>query len=488
MSERAQSIDTGAEYLDRETQSKKDEQVIKELAALSLFEYDRVRNEKAMELGVQPSSLDKEVKAARKDFQIDSFNLDDPDPFPSPVNGADLLDEIVTTLKRYLVLPEHAATAIALWILFTYVVDSVRICTMLAVTSPEKRCGKTLTLTVLLKLTSKALPASNISPAALFRTTEKLKPTLLIDEADSFLRNSEEMRGILNSGHTREMAFTIRTVGDNHEHKNFSTWGAKVIAAIGKLKDTIMDRCIEICMSRKKPGEKVECLKNFDGLEIKSRCVRWSNDNAENIKNHEPEIPISLHDRAADNWEPLLSIAELAGGKWPEVAKKAACALTQNDVEEDSIKIQLLADIRSIFKPGKGCSSQPLKLNVIDKIWTEELLNQLHQIEESPWADWRKGKALSARNLSRLLKIFGIKSQDLKMEGINKKGYRLKDFNECFTRYLPATPLLDSGDATFSESQYATQNQQVAEEKPLETAPDKEGSAVAHKNRGKVVL
>jgi len=465
-----------------------DSQVIKELAQLSPFQYDRVRNDKAEELGVQVTTLDKEVKTARKDFKVDSFNLDDPNPYSAPVNGADLLDEISTTLKRYLVLPEHAAETIALWTLFTYVVDSVRICTMLAITSPEKRCGKTLTLTVLLKLCSKALPASNISPAALFRTTEKLKPTLLIDEADTFLRNSEEMRGILNSGHTREMAFTIRTVGDNHEPKHFSTWGAKVIAAIGKLKDTIMDRCIEICMSRKKPGEKVECLKNFDGLEIKSRCVRWANDNAENIRKCEPEIPISLHDRAADNWEPLLSIAELAGGKWPKVAKKAACALTQNDVEEDSIKIQLLADIRSIFKPGKGCDEQPLKLNVIDKIWTEELLNQLYQIEESPWADWRKGKALSARNLSRLLKIFGIKSQDLKMDRVNKKGYRLEDFNECFTRYLPATPLLDSGDATFSESQYATQNKQVAEEKPLEPASDKEGSAVADKNRGKVVL
>jgi len=456
--------------------SNNDEQVIKELAQLSTFQYDRLRITKADELGVQVSTLDREVKKARNDFQTDGFNLGDPEPFQSPVNGADLLDEIVTTLKRYLVLPEHAAEAIALWILFTYVIDSVRICTMLAITSPEKRCGKTSTLAVLLKLCSKALPASNISPAALFRTTEKLKPTLLIDEADTFLRNSEEMRGILNSGHTREMAFTIRTVGDNHESKHFSTWGAKVIAAIGKLKDTIMDRCIEICMRRKKPGEKVERLKNFDGLEIKSRCVRWANDNAENIKNHEPEIPISLHDRAADNWEPLLSIAELAGGKWPEIAKKAACALTQNDVEEDSIKIQLLADIKSILKPETE--------KVIDRIWTESLLNQLYDMEERPWADWKKGKALSARNLSRLLKTFGIQSKDLKMEGVNKKGYRLEDFNECFPRYLPATPLLDSVDAPFSDYQCATQNKQVADENPLKPSPDKEGSGVADENRG----
>ncbi len=455
------------------SQSKNDEHVIKELVQLSPFQYDRVRNDEAEKLGVQVSTLDKEIKEARKDIQTNGFNLHDPNPYSAPVNGADLLDKIVIILKRYLVLPEHAVETIALWILFTYVIDSVRICTMLAITSPEKRCGKTSTLAVLLKLCSKALPASNISPAALFRTTEKLKPTLLIDEADTFLRNSEEMRGIINSGHTREMAFTIRTVGDNYEPKHFSTWGAKVIATIGKLKDTIMDRCIEICMKRKKPGEKVECLKNFDGLEIRSHCVRWANDNAENIKNHEPEIPISLHDRAADNWEPLLSIAELAGGKWPEVAKKAACALTQNDVEEDSIKIQLLADIQSIFKTE----------NVIDRIWTERLLNQLYNMEERPWADWRKGKALSARNLSRILKTFSIQSKDLKMEGVNKKGYRLEDFSECFVRYLPATPLLDSVDAPFSDYQCATQNQQVAKEKPLKPASDKEGSAVADENR-----
>ncbi len=257
LSEHVKSIQRGAEYLDGTQKLENNDRIIRELAALPRMQFDRAVKEKAKELSVKTSTLEKAVKDARNGSKEEGLKLDNPDPFPGTVNGAELLDEIVSLLNRYIVLPKYAPETIALWALFTYVFESMRICPMLTVTSPEKRCGKTSTLTLLFRLTSRALPASNIGPAAVFRTIEKYKPTLLIDEADTFLRNNEELRGILNSGHTREMAWSIRLVGDNYESKPFSTWGPKAIATIGKLKDTLIDRSIVISMRRKKPGEMV---------------------------------------------------------------------------------------------------------------------------------------------------------------------------------------------------------------------------------------
>jgi len=205
ISENEKSIDRGSEYLDQKT----DEEHIKELSLLTPFEYDRVRQDKAGELNIQITTLDKAIKEARKDIDTNNLNLKIPAPWETSVNGVELLDDIVNTLNRFIVFPENAPQAIALWILFTYIYDVMRICPILLITSPEKRCGKTNTMILLMKLANKAIPASNISQSALFRTTEKYKPTLLVDEADTFLKNNEDLQGILNSGHTKDYWFKL---------------------------------------------------------------------------------------------------------------------------------------------------------------------------------------------------------------------------------------------------------------------------------------
>ena len=166
----------------------------------------------------------------------------DIEPWAEPVDGGALLTDLVGTVKCYVIVPEHGARAIALWVVFTHCIDAVGIAPILAITSPEKRCGKSTVLALLKSLVLRRLPCSNISGSSLFRAVDAWAPTLLIDEADTFLRDNEELRGILNSGHTRELAFVIRTVGDDHEPRKFSTWGAKAIALIGGLKDTLADR------------------------------------------------------------------------------------------------------------------------------------------------------------------------------------------------------------------------------------------------------
>jgi hypothetical protein len=129
------------------------------------------------------------------------------------------------------------ADAAALWVVHAWTIDASDISPFFVLVSPTKRCGKTSMLILLMYLTPKSELASNISPSALFRYIEHTHPTLLIDEADSFVGASEEMRGILNSGHTRIAANVIRNVEINGEHKpkRFSVWAAKAIATIRDL-------------------------------------------------------------------------------------------------------------------------------------------------------------------------------------------------------------------------------------------------------------
>src|SRR5699024_3473516 len=122
------------------------------------------------------------------------------------VDGAALANELVALIRRYVVLSESEATAIALWIFHCHAHDCARISPLLAVVSPQPRCGKTTLLSLLAALVPKPLPAANITAAALFRGVERWRPTLLIDEADTFLQNSDELRGVLNSGHNRASA------------------------------------------------------------------------------------------------------------------------------------------------------------------------------------------------------------------------------------------------------------------------------------------
>jgi len=483
-----ESAKRGAAFLDEFSQNNelKDEggksataeivNILTKLAELSPLEYEQQRKQAAKDLGFRENILDQEVKKLRIDESNgagEGMVFDEPEPWHEQVNGAELLNEITLTLKRFVILPDKAAEAIALWIVFTYTFDAMRICPILALTSPEKRCGKTTALSLLLTLSNRAIPASNITPAALFRATERWKPTLMIDEADTFLRDNDELRGIVNSGHTRDMAFVIRTVGDDHEPKRFSTWAPKAIAAIGTLKDTLIDRSIVIQMRRKTAAEKVERLKNLDTMDIKRRCIRWAQDSEAQLKVSDPILPEKLHDRAADNWAPLVSIADMAGGDWPELARKAAIVFTQAE-DDESIKIQLLMDIKSIFETENT-----------DRIWTDQLVDSLKQMDERPWSEWRKGKGLNARSLSQLLKSFSIRSKDIRIDQKVKKGYLLESFNDTFPRYIPsqnATTLQTNDSNAFSDIQNATQDQLVADRKPLKTAPHNDCSVVADRN------
>lgn len=357
--------------------------------------------------------------------------LSDPEPWENPVDGAELLNDIVGLIQRYVVLSHDSASAVALWIMHAWALDAFDISPLMGITSPTKRCGKTTLLDIVSHIAPRAVSASNITAASLFRIVEKFSPTLLVDEADSFLSENEELRGVINSGHRRSSAFVVRTVGDDHEPRLFSTWAPKAIALIGKLSATLEDRSLVVAMRRRAPGEVIERFRSAKcqvaAEPLRRKAFRWATDCLSAMREIDPAMPSELNDRAADNWRPLVSIAELAGGEWPKRARAAALALSEDSDEADgSALIDLLTVLREIFESR-------------DRIPSAELAEHLGGKAESRWAEWSRGKPITQRQVARLLAPLKIKPGTIRTGAETAKGY-LKDwFDDAFRRYIPVS-------------------------------------------------
>lgn len=412
-------------------------EAVERLAQLHPLEYDQRRDDEAKKHGVRVSVLDAEVLKKRPADNIaekQRVGVQEIEPWYEEIEGITLFNDLTAIFKQYMALQKYQAETLALWSIFSYCIDAGNIAPKLLIYSPEKRCGKTTLLDVLIGLVWKPLPSSNITPAAIYRVIEHIGGTIVIDEADTFINNpNSEINGIINSGHRKSAAYVLRCQGDEREPKQFSTWAPNIIAMIGKPKDTIVDRSILIEMKRKKHGDSVQrFIPHKAETELKilaSKIARWSQDNFENLCNADPETPTGLNDRAADNWRPLLAIADLIGGVCSEIARLAALTLAENEQDEDNASVGgiLLADIKDIFESGRR-----------ERISTEDLLFALHAMEDRPWPEWNRGKPISARQVSTKLKPFGISSKTLRVGyGNPQKGYDLKDFEDVFPRYLP---------------------------------------------------
>ncbi len=378
------------------------------------------------------------------------MNLDrfDFEPWDDYVDGSTLISDISSHLCSVVVLPQHADFAMALWLIHTYLIEPadadqvINTSPILLVNSPDRQCGKSTVKTLLSTLAPRPVLVDNISQAALYRYIELEQPTLLIDEADTFLAGKTELIGILNSGYKPE-GHVIRQGGVNYQDPiRFSTWSAKAIFGIGDMPDTLFSRCICIPMKRKKSSEKVERLNGYlrqhsEGLmNLKRRILRFCLDNREQIGKVVPDLPSELDDRQQDNWEPLLQIAHVCGSDWVNLANQAAVSLSPKNLhDETNLAEMLLADIELIFRD-KG----------VDRIKSNELVRDLTLDATKPWGDLRKGRPMIEIDLARLLKRYGIGPVDIRFEGRIHKGYYRADFEDAFERYLGigATPQHES--------------------------------------------
>jgi putative DNA primase/helicase len=237
-------------------------ETILRLAELSPLKYDQTRKKEADALSVRATVLDQAVKEARKKGGIDTnLPFSEVSPWPEEVNPAEILADVTAVVRRFIVCDKEISVAVALWCAMTWFIEVVQVCPLAVITAPEKRCGKSQLLALLGRLVCRPITASNISPAALYRAIDAWKPTLLIDEVDACMKDNEELRGIINSGHTRDSAYVIRTVGDTFTPTKFSTWGPKALSGIGHVADTLMDRAIILELRRKLSHENVDRLR-----------------------------------------------------------------------------------------------------------------------------------------------------------------------------------------------------------------------------------
>jgi putative DNA primase/helicase len=410
------------------------------LARLSLIEYERDRKAAAERMGVRTTILDRLVEGGRARLGLSGGATDgkqghavsfpEPEPWPEAVSGAELLDEMASAIRKYVVLSDFARDTIAIWALHTYLIDRFLVSPRLGICSPTKQCGKTTLLDILGRLVLRALPTANVTPAAIFRVVEGYQPTLLVDEADTFLHDNDELRGILNGN--RKGSQVLRTVGDDFEVRAFATYSPCAISLIGSLPDTLHDRSVGIALKRRLRTEQIEPYRpdRADHLDVLARkAVRWAQDHADRIAERDPEMPPRIINREADNWRCLLALADEAGREWPQRARAAALAAHAIGEDDEPSRLELLlGDIRYIFNEQR-----------VDRMASADMVEALVAIEGRPWAEMgRSRKPLTQNQLARLLKRLSIVPDSVRTPSrtTTVKGYHLHQFQEAFARYL----------------------------------------------------
>lgn len=371
-------------------------------------------------------------------------------PEDEPDTLAAVLDDVHALLGRFVALPSDAAgVAVTLWAAHAHAVDAFDSSPRLALLSPEPGSGKTRTLEILELVTPEPMNVLNASSAAVFRTITAGRPTLLFDEVDAvFGRNgkedpAEDLRALINAGHRRG-ATIPRCVGPRHDVQHFEVFAAMALAGLGDLPDTVMSRSVIVRMRRRAPDEKVQPFRRRAhgpaGEELRDRLAVVVGRAAEDLADAWPDMPAGVVDRPADVWEPLLAVADAAGGDWPDRARIACVELCRVAASRDaSLGVKLLTDLRDVF-------GAELALP------TETVLDRLHKLDESPWNDLR-GRPLDARGLARRLRQYEVLSANVRAaDGRVLKGYHREQLWDAWTRYLPR-PAQSAASATSATPQ-----------------------------------
>lgn len=343
--------------------------------------------------------------------------------------GARILGQLRDALTRYVVLPSPEATdAVTLWIAATHAQSAWEHATRLVITAPEKRCGKSRLLDIIEATCHQPLITVNISPAALVRSIEDKPPTLLLDEADTVFGrkaadNHEDLRGIINSGHQRNRPY-IRWDVASRTRETCPTFAMAALAGIGELPDTIMDRAVIIRMRRRAAGENVDpyrTRRDRPPLEtLRDNLASWAGAHGDELNHAAPELPVE--DRAADNWEPLVAVADQAGGDWPARARKAALLLCAEDASADtegSLGLRLLSDVRDLFEA-----------MTVSFLSSADLTAGLRRVDDGPW----QSLDLTMHKLAFHLRPYSVRPRQ--NDARTARGYHAADFADAFRRYL----------------------------------------------------
>lgn len=348
--------------------------------------------------------------------------------WPESMEGAAILNAVSLSFSTHMALPPGAADALALWIAHTHCVRAFLHSPRLCFSSPEKGCGKTVGLDMVTCLVPRPIYTESPTEAALCRAIHKFGPTIILDEYDNWLKSDRKLVSVLNAGH-KCGAMRMRSSGSGELHF-YSVFGAVALGGIGPLPETLADRAIIIPLLRAKPGE---IKQRFDlrsankEFALQERLARWINDVRDQIQCCRPSMPDGANNRCADNWRPLVGIAEVAGGDWGRRATDAFHDLNGSSGCSRSPASELLADIRRIFQTRQ-----------VYKLASSDLASELSAMEGRSWAGLgQKHQNISAHQVAFLLRPYGITPRTIRLAAGTAKGYNLLDFTDAFQRFCP---------------------------------------------------
>jgi hypothetical protein len=364
-------------------------------------------------------------------------------PTPADDDGShiNVLDLVLCLIERHIDITPDERIAGALWILHTYVFGRYTVTPRLALLSPVRGCGKTTLIVLLNLLCHDPYHSDNITPAAIYHLLATREYTLLLDEVDNLdLAGNKTLRALFNSGYRRGGSLDRFISGRPRKYPCFAPLA---LAAIGTLPLPLMHRSVVINMQRHPAGgPALQRLDEFDPTFAKARGLiqRWAN----HCKlDPDPKMPPELHDRAADNWQALLAVADdlkygADGVRHDQLARAAAVTLNAYMLDEDPAVVAL-ADIRFIFDE-RG----------VDRIASADLVAALHALD-SLWLDWRGVKGdrpphkLNQSELAALLRPFKIRPHSIWPKPRRRndkhlrsgKGYLRSDFASAWGAYVP---------------------------------------------------
>lgn len=355
--------------------------------------------------------------------------------------GHEVLDEVTSFLSRFSVFPsQHCAPTLALWYAHTHAVDQFYVTPRLILDSAEPGSGKTRVLEVAQYLVAVPEMTISVTTAALFRLVAAGPITILFDEVDAIFNpknggNNEDLRGLLNAGYKRS-ATIARCVGDakNMKVQRFPVYApAALVGIAGGMPATISTRAITIHMRRRRADEPVEQFRERQvarqAQPLRHELAAWIDSTGTQLGDAQPEMPQGVTDRSAEIWEPLLAIADTAGGHWPDTARAACQHFVLNEGPHiTSLGVRLLADLRQLFTRAGA-----------DRMRTTEILTALCELDEAPWGDL-DGKPLTARRMAKELDRYGVEPTPYKHDAKTVKGYQATgphSLADAWDRYLP---------------------------------------------------
>lgn len=373
-------------------------------------------------------------KSMLQDPIVRMLAVNNPVPWDEPVDPLQLMNDLIATIRRYVVLDRAYAVAVALWVIQAWAIEHVTIMPLLVITAPERGSGKSVLLELIGKLVPRPLVSSNISMAALFRIVDAHQPTLLLDEADVLFQGNTDLTGLLNDGYRQGgHVFRVDTSQDDYRVVGFKVFSAKALAGIAlehRLSDATISRAFVIAMRRRLRDEKFERLRHADSTEFKqlrSRIAWLVKTNAHEMAMGYRELPDELGDRDQDNWQYAWAIAALAGDEGLDIVRNAVQWIGEETDAPESVANRLLRDVRLVLKRYRE-----------SRIPTRNLLHELNSLEDADWNRFNYGRELTSRQLASYLRSYGLRPRTVRMPtGETPKGYVVAEFHEAFERYLP---------------------------------------------------